>query len=1459
MRRQFPCVIACAALWLTACAPGQPSGSSAQSGARRGAATLPDAAAPADDRRTNNRDLDHPALRPQAVPGEVLVKFRAKANPAEAIRKSGVQRLQAYKALPGLTRVRISKGTRLQSVLETLRAMPEVEYAEPNYLLSKRATPNDPRFAEQWPLNNTGQTGGSTDYDINAPEGWELRNDAADVVIAVIDTGIDYNHEDLAANIWVNTAECVPNGIDDDGNGYVDDCHGIDTANHDSDPMDDEGHGTHVAGIIGAVGNNGIGIAGVAWSVQLLPCKFLGGSGEGSTADAIACLDYVAALKDRGVNIVATNNSWGGYSDSQALRDAVAVQRDKGILFVTAAGNDGINVDRLPEYPCSIDLVNILCVGGFPPHGPWNPANNYGEFTVHLTAPSDSVLSTLPGNQYGLESGTSMAAPHVTGILALLAADDPARPWLQTRNLMLSSGYFQSGYETVVGTITGRRPRIDTALNCSDQVTKARLAPRFYNKQVHRIGVPIDLAVLHLKCGQPNGDVTVGIAPDGLTLTLHDNGTGADRLAGDGVYSARWTPMTPGARTITYGVSNANSISVVVDEHIKPGFPVQQLNLAGTYSLPIYMSVGNIAGDARPEIITTSLAQGPVYVWNGDGTPTSGWPIKDENEAIVTRGVAYTALAELDGDSTRSELAAAYWFGDVFAYGPNASVLPGWPTRTISRQEVADPTVAGDIDGDGRDEIFVYDLGTELIYRHDGTRMPGWEPINSGIPNIVDLDGDGINEIVTATVPLQNIPTVINAWHADGAALPGFPVDAGVIAGGTTMVGDVDGDGHNEILVIANYGSIRKVSDTGQISVLIPPVEENFLHTVAALADLDGDGIPEIVMVGDGGRTPGYSSSFVYAFKGNGTLLPGFPFDMGGYRTIGDFTPVIGDVDGDRQPDIIFGAADIFGTQLGEIWAINRTGSVLSGFPKQVYAGYGAAPALADLDLNGRNDIIINGDCVDCGAMQDNLWVYEIPGPGPHGPIEWGQYQGDAKHQGYYELGKNLPAHAFLSTRVRGSGRISATGIDCGTDCVERYAKGTNVTLTASGSGGHAFSGWLGACAGRGNPCTVAVNRYTSVVAVFDNSATRHRLSLTTSGTGIGVVASAPAGISCPADCSEDFYPDATVTLTATAGADSHFSEWTGCPNATGHICKITMAAAKTVGVAFDLNSRIEMVINGAGSVTSTPAGIDCGTVCRWWFATGSQVVLTAHPQAGSVFYGWGGACSGSANPCTVTMNDVQNLSATFAPTIAVNVALAGGGAGAVTSTPAGIDCGADCSGDYLSNTHLVLHAEAAAGSRFTGWSGACTQASGDCIFDVGAPANVTANFVLRHALTVTTTAGGSVSSDIAVINCGATCTESYDADTAVVLTAQATAGNKFSGWTGACSGTTLTCTVTMSQARTVGASFAVIPPPPPANSGGGGKGGGGGRIDLGLLVLGALALMVRLRSLRARQVRARR
>lgn len=1358
---------------------------------------------------TITADLDPAEVRgPDAVPGELLVKFRGKASAVVVLGKVGARSTHSFKTIPGLTRVRLADGLATQEALQRLRADPNVEYAEPNYILRKRTVPNDPRFPEQWALSNTGQTGGNPDYDINAPEGWGLRTDASGVVIAVIDSGIDYTHEDLAANIYTNAAECTGNGIDDDQNGYVDDCHGIDTANHDSDPMDDDGHGTHVAGILGAVGNNGVGIAGVAWNVKMLPCKFLNQTGQGTTADAITCLDYVASLKEAGVNIVATNNSWGGYQFSQALSDAVAVHRNKGILFVAAAGNDSSNLEIDPEYPCSLPLDNVICVGSFKSIG-WEPTSNTGSFTVHLHAPGSAVLSTLPGNQYGLLSGTSMAAPHVAGALALMTAQNPARPWRLTRNLLLSSGLYDATYGSVLNSITWRRMRLDGALNCSNQVVKSRVAPHYNEQDPHRTGVPIDVAVLHLNCGVPNGALTATVSPGGEVLNLLDNGSGADALAGDGIYSARWTPNSPGTYEVVVSGALYDRFSVKVDSQIKLGFPVKQIRLPGTYSAPLFATVGNISGDARLEIVTTTGALGPAYVWNSDGTPAPGWPIVDENGALVLRGVAYTALAELDGDPAHSELAVGYYGGDVFSYGDNAAVLPGWPARLYSN--ALSSTVAGDIDGDGRDEIFVRTPAGEAIYGYDARTFMTGTAIDTGIPSIADLDGDGIAEFVSAKISPQGTTTTVRVLHGDGTSLPGFPVDVGANAGGLPMVGDVDGDGRNEILLVSWFGVIRKITDSGSESLLVPQPAEAERNFKAALADLDGDGIPEIVTYGDG--APDAFSTYLYAYKGDGTLLPGFPIRSSGMT--GDFIPVIGDLDGDQAPDIVFGTQTL-GSSFATVYAISRTGLMLSGFPKQLKAD-GTVAAIADVDLNGRNDIIFSGQYAADIDRSDALWVYEISSPSAHGPVEWGQFQGDARHQGYYQLGKNLPNQAFLSARVRGSGRVTATGINCGTDCVEKYVKGTSVTLTAVADAGRAWVGWLGACAGKGNPCTVNVGEYTTVVARFDDSIVRRTLTVSTQGQGS--VTSNPSGIACPGDCTQDYDAGAVVTLTATPQAGAHFVAWSGaCGSVSGPVCSVTLDQARTAGATFDFDYRLSVTVAGPGAVTSAPAGIDCGTDCGEVYASGTSVTLTAVAQPGGVFIGWGGACAGAAPTCTVPMNAQKDVAASFAgtSTFAVDVVLSGTGTGTVTSTPGGINCGSDCSERYQPATALQLHALPDAGSRFGGWSGACTQTTSDCAITVNGSTTATAVFVRTYALSVTASTGGAVTSNVPGITCGSDCSENFDAGTLITLTASASSGYTFSGWNGACSGTG-SCTVTMSQARTVGATFTATPLPPSA------------------------------------------
>jgi ELWxxDGT repeat protein len=305
---------------------------------------------------------------------------------------------------------------------EAWAADPTILYAEPDYIVYADEIPNDASFSSLWGMNNTGQTGGTADADIDAPEAWEYTTGSSDIVIASIDTGVDYTHPDLAANMWVNPGEVAGNGIDDDHNGYIDDIYGIDACNDDSDPMDDNSHGTHTSGTMAAVGDNGIGVAGVNWTAKIMALKFLGADGSGDNSDAITCLEYLTMMKTTyGVNVVVSNNSWGGGSFSQALMDAIKASNDAGVVFVASAGNSGTNNDISPSYPASYDLPGIIAVASTDDDDGKASSSCYGATSVDLGAPGVSVYSTIPGG-YGTKSGTSMASPHVAGAVALLKA-----------------------------------------------------------------------------------------------------------------------------------------------------------------------------------------------------------------------------------------------------------------------------------------------------------------------------------------------------------------------------------------------------------------------------------------------------------------------------------------------------------------------------------------------------------------------------------------------------------------------------------------------------------------------------------------------------------------------------------------------------------------------------------------------------------------------------------------------------------------------------------------------------------------------------------------------------------------------------------------------------------------------------------------------------------------------------
>lgn len=315
-----------------------------------------------------------------------------------------------------------------------------VRYVEPDFVITTSATPNDPSYSRLWGLNNSGQTGGVADADMDVAEAWDVTAGSRSVVVGVIDTGIDYNHPDLAANIWRNPREIAGDGIDNDRNGYVDDVRGWDFANNDADPFDDEGHGTHVAGTIGAVGNNGVGIVGVSWNVSLMALKFLGADGSGSTSGAIAAINYATRMRQSfGVNVVATNNSWGGGGFSSALRDAIAAGGSAGVLCVAAAGNESANNDATPSYPANYAGDAVISVAATDSSNRLATFSNYGATTVDVAAPGVGIYSTVPGNRYASYSGTSMATPHVTGTVALLAAANPQATAAELRTAILST------------------------------------------------------------------------------------------------------------------------------------------------------------------------------------------------------------------------------------------------------------------------------------------------------------------------------------------------------------------------------------------------------------------------------------------------------------------------------------------------------------------------------------------------------------------------------------------------------------------------------------------------------------------------------------------------------------------------------------------------------------------------------------------------------------------------------------------------------------------------------------------------------------------------------------------------------------------------------------------------------------------------------------------------------------
>jgi len=389
---------------------------------------------------------------------EVLVRFKPGVSLAEikkitAMNNDVVE--DEIESVKGLAAIDDLDNADPEAVAEQYREMSNVSYAEPNYEIKlddpaetysiqdgvhrvpSDASPDDPQFAQQWALNNLGQDGGKKGADINALEAWQETQGSDQVVVAVLDSGVDYTHTDLRSNMWLRP-DNLPQYTDDEL-GTFNDENGFNGTDNAADPMDDNGHGTHCAGIIGAEGNNGEGIAGVNWNVRIMPLKFMGRGGFGTTKDAIEAINYAIDRKQHGVNVRVINASWGSTSRSKALEDAIRAAGEQGILFVAAAGNDGSNNDKRPHYPSNYDLPNVISVAALDRNDQLTSFSNWGPNTVHIAAPGKDILSTWLNDDYREASGTSMAAPHVAGVAALILAKEPNLSVEKLRDRLLKS------------------------------------------------------------------------------------------------------------------------------------------------------------------------------------------------------------------------------------------------------------------------------------------------------------------------------------------------------------------------------------------------------------------------------------------------------------------------------------------------------------------------------------------------------------------------------------------------------------------------------------------------------------------------------------------------------------------------------------------------------------------------------------------------------------------------------------------------------------------------------------------------------------------------------------------------------------------------------------------------------------------------------------------------------------
>ncbi len=606
-----------------------------------------------------------------------LVGFAPGTSPEQAAavaRSVGATHARVFGA--GTHELKVSNG-RVASTIAALKRNPAVRYAEPDYLVHSILVPNDPSYGQLWGLNNTGQnvngTSGTPGADIKAETAWNTTTGTASVVVGVVDTGIDYTHPDLAANVWSN-----PGGI----NGCPAGTHGFNALTLSCDPLDDNNHGSHTSGTVGAVGNNGVGVVGVNWTTSLMGLKFLNARGSGTTSGAISAIDWAVTAKQAGVNVRALNNSWGGGGFSQALLDEINKAGANDILFAAAAGNSASNNDIVPFYPCSYGAANEICVAATDQTDNLAFFSNFGANSVDLGAPGTNILSTIIGGSYAYFNGTSMATPHVTGSGALiLAACAQSTATLKATilnnidPLASLSGLVRTGGRLNVGKAISSCATPDFALSASPPSQTV----------VQGSGTSYTVTVTPSGGFAGSVSLSVGGLPAGATASFSPNPTTTTSALSVATTAATPTGTYPLTITGTSGaLTHSTTVTLVVTAPPTPDFslsgsPTSQTVVQGSgtsYAVTVTPS-GGFSGSVSLSV--SGLPAGASGAFSPNPTTSTSTLSVTTSAATPTGSYALTVTGT-SGALTRSTTVTLVVTGP----NPDFSLSASPPSQTIS-------------------------------------------------------------------------------------------------------------------------------------------------------------------------------------------------------------------------------------------------------------------------------------------------------------------------------------------------------------------------------------------------------------------------------------------------------------------------------------------------------------------------------------------------------------------------------------------------------------------------------------------------------------------------------------------------------------------------------------------------------------------------------------------------------